>query len=165
MRKSTKLWPFAVAAACLLAAPVAQATDPRFVSEDFGGDATVIDNQTDLEWQRAPDNLGGHPWVDALGHCDTLDFGGHTDWRLPNVMELSSIVDELRSTPPAVNGTFFEETSFNFNQFWTSTTDPKNSINAYVLQFHEAPDVYDGGGVRTLAKTGNRLALCVRSHP
>jgi len=157
--------PLVIAAVVLLAATAAWATDPRFTIEEVTGDSTVIDDQTDLEWQREPDVVAGHTWVAALDHCEALSFGGHDDWRLPNPMELSTIVDELVTTGPAVNGTFFVSASFNTIAFWTSTTNPKNPGNAYIVRFNDFTSVYDNGGVLTQAKGTNALALCVRYNP
>jgi hypothetical protein len=155
----------AIAIAASLIATVALATDPRFTFEEASGDTTVFDDQTNLEWQREPDSPGGDTWVNALGHCETLDHGGHDDWRLPNPMELSTLVDELVTSGPAVNSTYFIASSFNTIPFWTSTTNPKNPGNAYVVRFSEASTIHDQGGVLTQGKGTNALILCVRYAP
>ena len=36
---------------------------------------------------------GTQKWQDALNSCKNLDFAGYTDWRLPNVRELLSLID------------------------------------------------------------------------
>lgn len=155
----------AIAVAGSLVASVALATDPRFTFEEASGDTTVFDDQTNLEWQREPDSPGGHTWVAALDHCEALVFGGHDDWRLPNPMELSTLVDEIVTSGPAINPTFFIASSFNTLVFWTSTTNPKNAGNAYVVRFNQSSSIYDGGGVLTQDKGTNALALCVRYAP
>src|SRR6185295_7572041 len=38
-------------------------------------------------------------WCGALAYCEGLTLAGHDDWRLPNVMELVSLVDYGRSQP------------------------------------------------------------------
>lgn len=63
---------------------------------------TVKDNFTGLEWQR------GHPGVhhtleDPEGYCLDLDWGGHTDWRLPDFLELHSIVSYEDNEPGTLN--------------------------------------------------------------
>ena len=64
------------------------ASEGRFVNN---GNGTVTDNCTGLIWQKDSGN-DGNPlrWCSALAYCENLDFGGHDDWRLPNVRELQS---------------------------------------------------------------------------
>jgi len=78
-------------------------TEGRFVDN---GDGTVTDNCTGLMWQKemAP---GAYAWQAGLKYCEGLDLAGHTDWRLPNIRELHSLVDYGRQ--PAIHpvlGTF-----------------------------------------------------------
>jgi len=62
------------------------------------GDGTVTDKCTGLMWQKetAPDR---YTWQQALKYCENLTLAGHSDWRLPNVRELQSIVDYRRRNP------------------------------------------------------------------
>jgi len=96
----------------------------RFVDN---GDASVTDACTGLMWQKDTADIGGNgtigqedivDWIDALHYCEDLDSGGHTDWRLPNVRELQSIVDYGR-WDPAIDPIFRAEPSW----YWSSTTD------------------------------------------
>lgn len=68
------------------------------------GDGTVTDTATGLMWQQADDGLDKN-WQEALFYCETLDFAGKTDWRLPDIRELQSIVDETLYNP-AINPIF-----------------------------------------------------------
>lgn len=65
--------------------------DPRFTDKL---DGTVIDNLTSLIWTKSA-NLFGYTYSfsDALTFCSSCDEGGYTDWRLPNVRELQSLID------------------------------------------------------------------------
>ncbi len=60
------------------------------------GNDTVTDTTTGLMWQQG-DSGEGVSWEEALAYAETLDLGGHDDWRLPNAKELQSIVDYSRS--------------------------------------------------------------------
>jgi hypothetical protein len=62
--------------------------DPRF---SVSGDC-VTDNLTGLMWVKSP---GSALLVlqDAIDHAGGLDICGYTDWRLPNVIELESLVN------------------------------------------------------------------------
>ncbi len=67
------------------------------------GDGTVTDNLTGLMWVKDPSELGGswgYPgspnqmnWYDALNNCENLEYAGYSDWRLPNILELESLVN------------------------------------------------------------------------
>jgi hypothetical protein len=54
------------------------------------GDGTVTDLQTGLMWQKAvPNKLS---WTDAMSAAATFNLAGHTDWRLPSIKELYSLI-------------------------------------------------------------------------
>ena len=71
-------------------------------------DGTVTDNVTGLMWQRSPDldNNGTISATDklsyaaAMSYCDTLTLAGQTDWRLPSIKALYSLID-FRGTDPS----------------------------------------------------------------
>lgn len=54
-------------------------------------------------------------------YCENLTFAGQSDWRLPNVRELESIVDYGRHNPSidpifgAVSGAYWSSTSSTFD--------------------------------------------------
>ncbi|AOP34834.1 hypothetical protein A0128_13845 [Leptospira tipperaryensis] len=58
-------------------------------------------------------------WNTALNYCNSLNLTGRT-WRLPNVKELSSILDYGKTSFPIINTTLFPNTSGNY--YWTSTS-------------------------------------------
>ena len=61
----------------------------RFVDH---GDGTVTDTKTGLMWA-AKDNGSHINWPNSLSHCQNFGGGGHTDWRMPTLAELSSLYD------------------------------------------------------------------------
>lgn len=68
------------------------------------GDGTVTDNATGLMWSR-DDSGSAYNWEEALAWVQEKNaqtYLGYSDWRLPNVKELQSIVDYTRS-PDATN--------------------------------------------------------------
>ncbi len=83
----------------------------------------VSDTTTNLQWQDdiQLDNIGHSimNWQKAKEHCAALKLGGHKDWRLPNVKELTSIVDKTRGeyNPKIVAGFIFT----NNYTFWSDT--------------------------------------------
>ena len=74
------------------------------------GNGTVSDNATGLMWQQDTARDGGNydamTWEEALAYCEALNLGGLTDWRLPTIKELRSLVD-YGEYNPAINKTFF----------------------------------------------------------
>jgi hypothetical protein len=88
------------------------------------GDGTVTDVVTGLTWEKKCDGCGGlhdslagfqwsgngvedtiWDWLDRLNAEGGSGFAGHSDWRVPNVKELVSIVDYERFNP-AVTAAF-----------------------------------------------------------
>lgn len=74
--------------------PGAAWPDPRFVDN---GDGTVIDNLTGLEWIRSPHLLSGNTgpmeWNNAIDFCNDLNYSARSDWRLPNIREIESLLN------------------------------------------------------------------------
>ncbi len=56
------------------------------------GDGTVTDLVTGLMWQQGH-NAKRLGWYDASTACSALKLGGHSDWRLPAIKELFSLID------------------------------------------------------------------------
>jgi hypothetical protein len=109
------------------------------------GDGTVFDECTGLTWQRVDDGVR-RLWCDALVCCESLSLGGETDWRMPNIVELESLVHYGFLKPPMIDP-IFEDTQWTDPgvgdmQYWTSTSklnggrtnDPPQT---YVVEFNE----------------------------
>ena len=89
-------------------------------SRSFNG--IVTDNSTGLEWQDDYSDNGGDikkaNWIDSIDYCEkelTLDGGG---WRLPNINELTSIMDDTKYNP-SINNIFENTKSY---AYWSSTS-------------------------------------------
>ncbi len=57
------------------------------------GDGTVTDLNTGLMWQKAFDGGGKHTFAEARAGAAACRTGGHSDWRLPTIKELYSLID------------------------------------------------------------------------
>lgn len=103
-------------------------------------DGTITDTSTGLIWQKntAP---GTYTWAQALSYCENLVLpaGGYSDWRLPTIKELDSIVDLSRYNP-AINTTFFPDTRASY--YWSSTTYVLNTAGAWAMDFNLGHNIY-----------------------
>ncbi|MDV7103389.1 DUF1566 domain-containing protein [Vibrio sp. TH_r3] len=138
------------------------------------GDQTVSDNATGLIWQKSDSGMAMN-WPVALSYCENLTLANRTDWRLPNVKELQSIVDYSRSpdttNSPSINSIFDSSSILNENDqldyanYWSSTTHKnlKNGRNAAYIAFGRSLgfmqdhwiDVHGAGSQRSDPKVGN----------
>ena len=91
------------------------------------GNGTITDRATGLMWQKADSGMGMN-WEQALAYAANFKLAGYSDWRLPNVKELQSIVDYTRApavTTSAAISPLFQVTKLSdgdYPFFWTNTT-------------------------------------------
>jgi hypothetical protein len=101
--------------------------NPRFMDNE---DGTVIDNLTGLMWAKdtnldVPD-FQMSSWDYAIDYANNLSLGSngcgasYTDWRLPNVRELQSLIDFSNSDPALPTSHPFTNVQLGF--YWSSTT-------------------------------------------
>lgn len=99
---------------------------PRFTDNS---DGTVLDNMTNLVWLQQAYCFGVRDWASALnaastlanGICNLTDGSVAGDWRLPNALELQSLLDYGNTNPALPSGhpfTGFPGALF----FWSSST-------------------------------------------
>ncbi len=98
------------------------------------GDETITDKATKLMWSKT-DSGSGMDWEHALAWAqqkNAENYLGHSDWRVPNIKELQSIVDYSRSpattNSPAIDPVFQttkitnEAGQDDYPYSWSSTT-------------------------------------------
>ena len=141
------------------------------------GDETISDNATELMWMKS-DNGSGLNWEEALSFAEGTEFVGYSDWRLPSVKELQSIVDYTRSPgtsgSPAIDPIFNcteitnEAGEVDYPSYWSGTTHANwsegnsGSFASYVCfgramgyMDGEWMDVHGAGAQRSDPKMGN----------
>ena len=96
------------------------------------GDNTTTDTKTRLVWQRSTSGSGMN-WESALTSCEALTLASQSDWRLPNIKELFSIVDTSEYNP-AIDETYFPATQS--ADYWSSTTWRSTTTNAWRVDFN-----------------------------
>ena len=135
-------------------------------------DNTIVDNTTNLEWQRCrlgttwdasangcpSDGIAdndAYTWEQALEAAASNELNGASDWRLPNIKELASIVEEACYNP-AINLELFPDTPSDW--FWSSSPNAYSSYDAWGVYFGY------GGGNGTDRDYSEYVRL-VRSRP
>jgi len=122
--------------------------------------ACVQDKNTGLMWMRytpdsdiGPGNDGKLYWYDAANREDIFNFcdqanaqnlAGHSDWRVPNIFELFSlVVEDVGIGAPYIDTAYFQCIS---SYYWSSTTYADVVASALGIRF-------DVGIVHANAKT------------
>ncbi|MGK5092517.1 DUF1566 domain-containing protein [Deltaproteobacteria bacterium TL4] len=114
------------------------------------GDGTIWEPVTGLMWQKEDDHITRN-WSDAGAYCDVLSLGGYSDWRLPDIDELKTLIYESKS--PTIDLTYFPNTDS--SGYWSSTTDASDASYAWGVGF-------SGGRVNGYNKTSRCYVRCVR---
>lgn len=95
----------------------------------------IIDTKTLLMWQDDNDaKFDNYNWEDAISHCENLTKKGFSDWRLPNINELETIIDDSLSSP-ALSGEFSNVSN---SKYWSSTTFIDTKTKAWHIDFNSA---------------------------
>jgi hypothetical protein len=125
-------------------------TTPRFTDN---GDGTVMDHNTELMWTKNADLFGAKNWWDATSYCWDLDLANHSDWSLPYISELNSLIDLNQLGPALPPDNPF--TNVQSGYYWSSTTDLDDTNFAWGAVF--------GDGVVSLSDKGDDGYMwCVR---
>ena len=111
---------------------------PRFADN---GDGTITDHLTSLIWLKNANCFGTHNWHDALsddnslasGTCGLTDGSRAGDWRLPNVVELESLVN-IQVSDPASWLTSQGFTGVQSYWYWSASTSAHDASSAWIVR-------------------------------
>ncbi len=117
-------------------------------------DGTVTDNLTGLVWLKNAGCFVATLWATALtdanqlasGACGLSDGSQAGDWRLPNIVELESVVDASTSSPAITVGSPFVNVSNGI--YWSSTSyyaGIGGSPQAWAIQMSDGRYINDNG--------------------
>ncbi|MGI6393513.1 MAG: DUF1566 domain-containing protein [bacterium] len=118
-----------------------------FTEVTVSGKVVVKDSETGLEWTK--EYVSGKTWQQALDYCETLDYGGYTDWRLPTISELRTLINRNRCAPASG----FPDMPSSY--FWSSSSYVYGPNYAWGVDF-------SNGYVYYYNKTNTYYAGCVR---
>ncbi|MBO4698503.1 DUF1566 domain-containing protein [bacterium] len=129
----------------------------RFRVIDVNGKEMLHDSQSGILWMK--EYSKEYDWIEALPYCERSNYAGFSDWRLPNIYELTSLINykyERLSEFPLAETISSEQNS----SFWSSTT---NAISG-------TPSVYGvdlkSGIITNLMKDRVKArAICIRNEP
>lgn len=144
---------------CVIPNPSASGL-PNAAAYDTSIAGLVTDQMTGLMWHRA---ASASPMTHAMAaaYCKDSRVGAYADWRLPNVIELVSLVD-FTAVSPAIDTLAFPGTPNNL--FWTGTTLAGRPSNAWYVAFAQGNtnflDVTVANSVRCVRAGLNANASC-----
>jgi hypothetical protein len=104
--------------------------EAAFILSTVGSDEIVTDSATGLIWQKG--HAAGKRWKEALEYCENLDYAGYTDWRLPNINELVSLMNYDKHIPAS------DFPDIPLEYFWSSTTAIPSSGAAWSVFIYTA---------------------------
>jgi len=131
------------------------------------GDGTVIDNATGLMWHvenayNSADSSYQFTWSEALDYCENSTEAGYTDWQLPDIKALQSIVDYTDATNSINTSVFTHTIAPNTGPFfWSNTTDEETPNFANYICFGPCwnyllnADIHGPGAQRSSPKYDN----------
>ena len=139
-------------------------TQPSYTPAPIGSDYVVTDNLTGLMWKKCSEgqtasvsNCTGTPgtytFAAALTRCGAQTYAGFSDWRLPNIRELFSIINDNTFTAPLIDKVKFPVTVS--DAYWSSTTYAGDASTAIYVSF-------DYPTVMNSPKTTSHYVRCVR---
>ena len=85
-------------------------------------DIVVTDSKTGLMWQKTTEVTD--TWKEALEYCENLNYAGFSDWRLPNINELASLLNYDKTSAP-----YSDFPEMPGSAFWSSTDSANDNYN------------------------------------
>lgn len=126
----------------------------RFVVLSGFANAAVLDKNTGLVWEKAPDTTPT-TWSGATFTCINKNVGGQKGWRLPAIAELASLIDPAVASPGPLLPPGHPFTNVQSAGTWSATTVADTPAGAWVVFFNT-------GNVGSSNKANNFYLWCVR---
>jgi hypothetical protein len=114
---------------------------------------TVRDLLLGLEWEKSPSSTK-RKYADAKTYCESLRKSGHSNWRLPTLVEMElSLIDTARVAPKIVGGNSLFSNIQTDAWYWTDTRYLSSS--AGIVSFNNGRSDYN-------YLTDTHYVMCVR---
>ena len=120
----------------------------RFKVLDAFNNEAVLDKETGLVWELAPELLSLGSWAFIDDECFAHFTGGRLGWRPPTIEELLSLMDPTKNlTGKLPDGHPFDlgESRGDTRTFWTMSSaavQPANNDFAYVANFEPGGSLF-----------------------
>ncbi|MBF0259644.1 MAG: DUF1566 domain-containing protein [Desulfamplus sp.] len=98
-----------------------------------GQNGTIVDEATGLMWQQSGSDMN-FPYEAAMEHIAQLNsncFAGFTDWRIPTIAELLSLLE-----PEKINGYLHISLLFDSKQQWCWSSDKRTKGSGWYVFFY-----------------------------
>lgn len=121
-------------------------------------DGTITDTVTGRMWQKGYSMIGFpvSDWEKHLSYCENLELAGYDDWRLPNIRELETILDDTQYEPtPTINAIFDAPALSISAELSSSTTCTAYPDYVYIVNLRNS-------SVNFKHKDNERAVRCVR---
>jgi len=113
----------------------------------------VVDSATGLMWQDNSDAQSVQKnWQDAKEYCHNLNHAGYSDWQLPTISELETLIDTTKYDLAIKKGFNHVVSSY----YWSSSPDISGSKYAWYVDF-------SNGGSYDDDKTDEYYVRCARA--
>jgi hypothetical protein len=128
------------------------------IIETFIEANTLIDYDTGLEWQNNYDTKTvQRDWQGAKQYCKQLTLRSKSDWRLPTIQELQSIVD-VNLEPAIKKGFKYVGDYEGIQNYWSSTRLVFDDSSAWYINFG------NGDTADTTTSDSRHFVRCVRGR-
>jgi len=96
-------------------------------------DGTITDKKTGLMWQQggSDDRMTINNIKKYIRQLNKQKYAGYTDWRVPTVEELMSLMENKE-----LNGDLYIDPIFSKKQRWCLTSDKRSSSSRWVVSFN-----------------------------
>jgi hypothetical protein len=122
-------------------------TTPRFVVGTGNESQCVTDKLTGLMWSRSGNLPNGiKSWSNAVSYSANLVLCGYSDWRLPDINELESLVNlDVASPATWLNTQGFS--SVLSSVYWSATTQATDTTNGWYVVMSDGEVSANGKGL------------------